>query len=235
MNIRLFPGGKRGHISSDWLDTYHSFSFGHFYDPELMGFGALRVVNDDTIAAGQGFGQHPHSDMEIITIPLSGAVEHQDNTGAHGITRAGSVQVMSAGRHIAHSEKNTSATEPLSLFQIWIEPKSYGIDPCYAEKSFDPKARENAWQLLVSNDGREGSLSIHQDALISFGRFKANNSFSYTPQKPGNILFLMIVEGAATLAEQALERRDAIGLSDGTIANGTMMKDGEIMVIEIPE
>ncbi|MGB4942882.1 MAG: pirin family protein, partial [Candidatus Moraniibacteriota bacterium] len=165
MNIRTFPATARGHITWDWLDTYHSFSFGHFYNPELMGFGALRVVNDDTIAPGQGFGQHPHNDMEIITIPLSGAVEHEDNTGAHGITPTGSVQVMSAGRHVAHSERNSSATEPLTLFQIWIEPKSYGIDPRYAEKAFSPQERDGHWQLLVSNDGRDGSLTIHQDAF----------------------------------------------------------------------
>lgn len=234
MPTRLFPANKRGHITWDWLDTYHSFSFGHFYDPELMGFGALRVVNDDTIAPGQGFGQHPHSDMEIITIPLIGAVEHQDNTGAHGITPTGSVQVMSAGRHVAHSEKNASLTEPLSLFQIWIEPKSYGIDPRYAEKTFDSKERENAWQLLVSNDGRENSLMIHQDAFISLGRFPSGATFSYALRKPGNVAFVMIVEGRASIAGHELGRRDAIGLERTESFDGTQGKDGEIMVIEIP-
>lgn len=234
MNTRLFPSKERGHITWDWLDTYHSFSFGHFYNPELMGFGALRVVNDDTIAPGQGFGQHPHSDMEIITIPLSGAVEHQDNTGAHGITPAGSVQVMSAGRHVAHSEKNASATEPLSLFQIWIEPKSYGIDPRYEEKAFDPNGRENAWQLLVSNDGRNGSLTIHQDAFISLGRFKSGTAFSYTLRIPGNVAFVMVVEGKASIAGKTLGRRDAIGLEQTASFHSIQDEAGEIMVIEIP-
>lgn len=234
MNTRFFPASKRGHISWDWLDTYHSFSFGHFYDPELMSFGALRVINDDTIAPGQGFGQHPHSDMEIITIPLAGSVEHEDNTGAHGITPAGSVQVMSAGRHVAHSEKNASATEPLSLFQIWIEPKSYGIDPRYAEKAFAPQGRENTWQLLVSNDGRDGSLSIHQDAYISLGRFKADAAFSYTLRQSGNVAFVMVVEGKASIADQELGRRDAIGLRDTDTVSGKMLESGELMIIEIP-
>lgn len=234
MNIRIFPATKRGHITWDWLDTYHSFSFGHFYDPELMGFGALRVVNDDAIAPGQGFGQHPHSDMEIITIPLSGAVEHEDNTGAHGITPAGSVQVMSAGRHVAHSEKNASATEPLSLFQIWIEPKSYGIDPRYEEKSFDPEEREDKWQLMVSGDGRRGSLAIHQDAFISLGRFKKGSSFSYALEKPDNIVFLMVVAGQAEIAGTALGRRDAAGLSGTELVTGSMTADSELMAIEIP-
>ena len=235
MNIRFFPANKRGHITWDWLDTYHSFSFGHFSDPELMGFGALRVVNDDTIAPGQGFGQHPHSDMEIITIPLSGAVAHEDNTGAHGITPAGSVQVMSAGRHVAHSEKNASATEALSLFQIWIEPKSYGIDPRYAEKAFDPKGRDGVWQLLVSNDGRDGSLSIHQDAFISIGHFKTATPFSYTLQTPHNAVFIMVVEGKATIADQSIGRRDALGVSQTSGFTGVMVEDGELMVIEIPK
>ncbi|TXH06878.1 MAG: pirin family protein [Candidatus Moraniibacteriota bacterium] len=234
MDTRLFPATERGHITWDWLDTYHSFSFGHFYNPDLMGFGALRVVNDDTIAPGQGFGQHPHSDMEIITIPLSGAVEHEDNTGAHGITPAGSVQVMSAGRHVAHSEKNASATEPLSLFQIWIEPKNYGIEPRYEEKTFDPKDRESVWQLLVSGDGRSGSLPIHQDAFISLGRFGSDAPFNYTLRQSGNAVFVMIVEGQATISEHALGRRDALGISDTISFDGVMQRDGEIMIIEIP-
>jgi redox-sensitive bicupin YhaK (pirin superfamily) len=235
MNTRFFPAAERGHISFDWLDTYHSFSFGHFYNPELIGFGALRVVNDDTIAPGQGFGQHPHSDMEIITIPLSGAALHQDNTGAHGITPAGSVQVMSAGRHVAHSEKNASITEPLSLFQIWIEPKSRGIDPRYAEKKFDAKERKGAWQLLVSNDGRDDSLSIHQDAFISLGRFNAGVTLNYTFHQPGNIAFVMVVEGQTTIAGQSLGRRDAVGISGADAFTGSMTTDGELMIIEIPE
>lgn len=234
MKTRLFPAKERGHITWDWLDTYHSFSFGHFYNPELMGFGALRVINDDTIAPGQGFGQHPHNDMEIITIPLSGAVEHEDNTGAHGITPAGSVQVMSAGRHVAHSEKNASATEPLSLFQIWIEPKSYGIDPRYEEMAFDPKGREGRWQLLVSNDGRDSSLAIHQDAFISLGRFQSGDTFQYTCRIPGNVAFVMVVEGQANIAGHVLSRRDAIGLEDTESFDGIQSETGELMVIEIP-
>lgn len=234
MKSQLFLATSRGHITFDWLDTYHSFSFGQFYNPALMGFGKLRVVNDDTIAPGQGFGQHPHSDMEIITIPLSGAVEHQDNTGAHGVTPAGSIQVMSAGRHVTHSEQNASATEPLSLFQIWIEPKSYGIDPRYEEKTFDPKERRDQWQLLVSNDGRDGSLSIHQDAFISLGRFKTNIPFDYALRLPGNVAFAMVVEGKAMIHEQTLARRDALGLSETRHVSGTMIEEGELLVIEIP-
>ena len=235
MNIRLFPAAKRGHITWDWLDTYHSFSFGHFYNPELMGFGALRVVNDDTIAPGTGFDKHPHKDMEIITIPLAGAVEHLDSTGSHGITPVGSVQVMSAGRHVAHSERNASDTEPLALFQIWIEPKSYGIDPRYDEKAFDPSERNGRWQLLVSNDGREGSLAIHQDAFISFGRFRTADRFDYALRASDNIFFVMVVEGEASIAGSFLGRRDAIGISSVTSFDGVMGMTGEIMVIEIPQ
>lgn len=234
MKIRHFPSSERGHITWDWLDTYHSFSFGHFYNPNLIGFGALRVVNDDAIAPGQGFGKHAHSDMEIITIPLSGAVEHEDNTGAHGIIPTGSVQVISAGHHVVHSEKNASATEPLSLFQIWIEPKRLGIDPRYEEKTFDSKLRESTWQLLVSNDGRDKSLSIHQDAFISLGRFKVGDTFSYELQKSDNVIFLMVIEGEVEIAGNLLTRRDAIGLSETKSVEGKILKTSELMVIEIP-
>jgi redox-sensitive bicupin YhaK (pirin superfamily) len=235
MNIRLFPASGRGHIAWDWLDTYHSFSFGHFYNPELMGFGALRVVNDDTIAPGTGFDKHPHKDMEIITIPLAGAVEHLDSTGAHGVTPAGAVQVMSAGRHVAHSERNASATESLALFQIWIEPKSYGIDPRYDEKTFDPSERDGHWQLLVSNDGRRGSLSIHQDAFISLGRFRSGEKFDYALHDPDNVAFVMVVEGKASIANESLGRRDAIGMSSALSFDGIMDTTGELMIIEIPQ
>jgi redox-sensitive bicupin YhaK (pirin superfamily) len=142
---------------------------------------------------------------------------------------------MSAGRHVAHSEKNASTTEPHSLFQIWIEPKSYGIDPRYAEKAFDLKKREGEWQLLVSNDGRDESLSIHQDAFISLARFKTGTTFYYSLQQAGNAVFIMVVEGQTTIANQVLSRRDALGLSDTDTFDVQMTEDGELMVIEIPE
>lgn len=234
MRLRFFPARERGHISWDWLDTYHSFSFGHFYNPDLMGFGALRVVNDDSIAPGQGFGKHSHSNMEIITIPLSGAVEHEDNTGAHGITPTGSVQVMSAGSFVAHSEFNASKTDPLSLFQIWIETRDIGIPARYAERAFDPAQEKLDWQLIVSPDGRDGSLMIHQDAFLSLSTLEAGATALYPLYDPKNGVYLMVIEGGIEIAGQTLERRDAIGLTEMENTPLTAKAPSRLLLIEVP-
>lgn len=234
MPQRFFPASERGHISWDWLDTYHSFSFGHFYNPALMGFGALRVVNDDSIAPGQGFGKHSHANMEIITIPLSGAVEHEDNTGAHGITPTGSVQVMSAGSFVAHSEFNASKTQSLSLFQIWIETRDIGIPARYAEKAFDPAKEKEYWQLIVSPDGRDESLMIHQDAFLSLRTLEAEAKTEYPLYDPKNGVYLMVIEGSIDIAEQTLERRDAIGITETEKVSLTAKVPSRVLVIEVP-
>lgn len=234
MTYRLFPAKARGHITWDWLDTYHSFSFGHFYNPELMGFGALRVVNDDTIAPGQGFGKHSHANMEIITIPLSGAVEHQDNTGAHGITPAGSVQVMSAGSFVAHSEFNASKTEPLSLFQIWIETRDIGIPARYDEKAFDQNQEKERWQLIVSPDERDGSLMIHQDAFLSLRRLEEGQNIEYPLYDSKNGIYLMVIEGCIEINQQTLGKRDAIGITATETISITTKETGRVLAIEVP-
>lgn len=231
---RFFPASKRGHITWDWLDTYHSFSFGHFYDPELMGFGALRVVNDDTIAPGQGFGKHSHANMEIITIPLSGAVEHQDNTGAHGVTPAGSVQVMSAGSFVAHSEFNASKTEPLTLFQIWIETRDIGIPARYDEKAFGPAQERAGWQLIVSPDGRDGSLMIHQDAFLSLRTLPAGATADYQRFGEGNGIYCLVIDGELTVEGQVLSRRDAIGITEKELISLQTEKPSRVLVVEVP-
>lgn len=234
MNYHFFPAKERGHITWDWLDTYHSFSFGHFYNPDLMGFGALRVVNDDTVAPGQGFGKHSHSNMEIITIPLSGVVEHQDNTGTHGVTPTGSVQVMSAGSFVAHSEFNASKTEPLSLFQIWIETKEMGIPARYAEKAFDPAEEKKNWQLIVSPDGRNESLMIHQDAFLSLRSLEISQQETYKLHDQNNGVYLMVIEGSIEIEGQVLGKRDAIGVTDATDITLTAKEKSRILAIEIP-
>lgn len=234
MPYQLFPAAERGHITWDWLDTYHSFSFGHFYRPDLMGFGALRVINDDTIAPGGGFDTHSHSNMEIITIPLSGAVEHQDNTGAHGITKAGSVQVMSAGSHVAHSEFNASKTEVLTLFQIWIETRDIGIPARYDEQSFDQAKEKEDWQLLVSPDGRDNSLMIHQDAFLSLRSLNAEQTTTYTLSNPKNGAYLMVIEGTINTDNQTLGRRDAIGITEIAKIVFTAKTKSRVLLIEVP-
>lgn len=234
MPYRFFPAKERGHITWDWLDTYHSFSFGHFYHPDLMGFGALRVVNDDTIAPGAGFGKHSHSNMEIITIPLSGAVEHEDNTGAHGITSTGSVQVMSAGSFVAHSEVNASKGEPLSLFQIWIETRNIGIPARYDEKAFDPDKEKENWQLIVSPDGRKESLMIHQDAFLSLRSLEVLQSVEYALYDKNNGVYLMVVEGSIDVESQTLKRRDAIGITEKEKIIITAKGACRLLLIEVP-
>lgn len=234
MKFRLFPAVERGHITWDWLDTYHSFSFGHFYHPDLMGFGALRVVNDDTIAPGSGFDIHSHSNMEIITIPLSGAVEHQDNTGAHGITKAGSVQVMSAGSSITHSEFNASKTEELTLFQIWIETRDIDIPARYDEKSFAQEKEREDWQLIVSPDGRNGSLMIHQNAFLSLRSLDAEQNTAYTLSNQKNGTYLMVIEGGVDINDQTLGRRDAIGITETEKIAFTAKTKSRILLIEVP-
>lgn len=234
MKLRLFPASERGHITWDWLDTYHSFSFGHFYNPDLMGFGALRVVNDDTIAPGAGFDTHTHANMEIITLPLSGALRHKDSTGTEGITKTGSVQVMSAGSYVAHSEHNASQTEPLSLFQIWIETRDIGIPARYDQKEFGPKQSSQGWQLIVSPDGRHDSLMIHQDAFLSLRTLKAKQREGYQPYNQKNGLYLMVIEGSIEIAHHQLESRDAVGTSLDEEITITATRPSRLLAIEIP-
>src|SRR5262245_57998672 len=177
--IRVRKATKRGHFDHGWLDTYHTFSFGDYYDPEHMGFRVLRVINEDVVAPGEGFGMHGHRDMEIVTIVLSGALEHRDSLGNGEVLRPGEFQRMSAGTGIMHSEFNPSATEPVHLYQIWLLPEKRGLTPSYEQKPFDPAARVGRWQLVASPDAAEGSLRIHQSARLFLGNIAASTTLSY--------------------------------------------------------
>jgi redox-sensitive bicupin YhaK (pirin superfamily) len=169
----------RGHFDHGWLDTYHTFSFGDYYDPAQMGFSALRVINEDRIAPGGGFGMHGHRDMEIVTIVLSGALEHQDSLGNGGVLRPGELQHMSAGRGIRHSEFNPSPTEPTHLYQIWLLPRAAGLAPSYSQKTFDSSSRQGQWQLVASPDSASGSLTIQQDARLCLADLQEHDSLTY--------------------------------------------------------
>lgn len=230
----LHPSSKRGFRDNEWLKTAHSFSFANYWDPNKMGFGLLRVLNDDTIAAGQGFDLHPHRDMEIVTIPLSGKLEHEDNHGHHGVIGAGDVQVMSAGTGIVHSEMNASQTEPVSLLQLWVETDALDHDPRYEDKSFS-KAERNTLQLLVSPDGREGSLMVHQQAFFLIGEFDAGTSSEYRITNSGNGVYVFLIEGEAEVNGQKLEKRDAIGIWEEKQIEITFKKqDSKVLLIEVP-
>jgi len=205
---------KRGQANHGWLKATHSFSFGNYYDNEKIHFGKLRVLNDDSVAPGRGFDLHPHEDMEIITIPLSGSLRHGDNMGNEGIITSNEVQVMSAGSGIWHSEYNASQTEELNLFQIWIYTDKKGHKPRYDQKAFSPEDRLNTWQLLVSADGKSDSLLIHQDAFISVINVVDLQAIKYKLHKKGNGVYFMTIDGEVEIDSNRLNKRDALGCWD---------------------
>jgi len=182
MQTIFYPAPERGHVNFGWLDSHHSFSFGHWYDPAKVHFGALRVLNDDIVSGGGGFGTHPHDNMEIVSIPLKGSLAHKDSTGTDGIIRTGDVQIMSAGSGIRHSEFNHSKTEPTNFLQIWVFPKQRDIKPRYDQRRFDTKDRINKWQVVVSPDQKENALWINQDARFALANLEEGKEISLVPK-----------------------------------------------------
>ncbi len=230
----IHPSHERGYANHGWLNAHHSFSFASWYHPDKIHFGALRVLNDDEIAAGMGFGTHPHDNMEIVTIPLSGAIAHKDSMGHSGIIKAGDVQIMSAGTGVHHSEFNASKTEVLNLFQIWVFPKVRNIVPRYEQKSFSPVGNENAFTTLVSPTKEGESLWINQDASFSMGTFDENTTVEYRIKHPGNGAFILVVEGAVSIENEILSQRDAIGVWETESVEIKINKKAKILVVEVP-
>jgi quercetin 2,3-dioxygenase len=225
---------ERGREDYGWLKTRYSFSFSNWFEPSRMGFGKLRVINDDIIAPLGMFDTHSHKDFEIITIPLVGAVTHEDNMGNKGMVTAGEVQAMSAGRGVMHSERNASATETLQLFQIWIEPKAQGAVPRYAQAEFEKVGRDTAWQLLVSSDGTEDSLPIYQDARILRADLGLGDTLPYSPFYKNNGLYVLVIEGKVEAMGDVLARRDAVGVAGVSTVEVTALSDSQILLIEVP-
>lgn len=205
--ITLRPAGQRGHANHGWLDSYHSFSFASYYDPEQMGFASLRVINEDRVAPTTGFGTHSHQDMEIITYVLEGALQHKDSMGNSSIIRPGEVQRMSAGTGVAHSEQNPSKTEPVHLLQIWILPDKKGIEPGYEQKTFSPAEKQSCLRLVASPDGREGSVTVHQDAFLYVATLNAADSVRHT-LAPGRKAYLQVARGGIDLNGHSLKQGD---------------------------
>ncbi len=235
MKTILHKAENRGFANHGWLKAAHSFSFANWYDPEKVHFGLLRVLNDDIISAAQGFGLHPHNDMEIITIPHYGSLRHTDNMGNEGVITAGEVQVMSAGSGVMHSEFNDSKTEELNLYQIWIYTDKKGHLPRYDQKKFDPEKRIDNWQLLVSPDGRNESLWIHQNAFLSVFDSSEAESTVYKLNDPANGVYFMLTKGEVKINGQVLKNRDAIGVWD--IAEPleiSFQQPSKILAIEVP-
>ncbi len=234
MNKIIHKADSRGYADHGWLQSFHSFSFANYHNPEKVRFGLLRVLNDDIVAPGMGFGTHPHDNMEIVTIPLKGELAHQDSTGNKEVIKAGEVQIMSAGSGLTHSEFNNSKKEFVNLFQIWVFPKEKNITPRYDQKIFDPEERKNKFQIVVSPDEKDGTLWINQDAYFTLGNFDEGNSVKYEIKKNGNGVYVMITEGSAEIDGEVLSRRDAIGLSDLSSVEIKILAKSELLIIEVP-
>jgi redox-sensitive bicupin YhaK (pirin superfamily) len=237
MKTKVIRGTDRGKADYGWLKARYLYSFAQYYDPSRLQFGALRVLNDDIVQRGAGFGMHPHRDMEIITIPLKGSLKHRDSMSNTWIPlRVGEVQVMSAGTGIVHSEMNNSSTEELSLFQIWIEPEKMGVEPRYDQKTFDPKDRKDALQYLVSgmDETYNGSLKIHRDALIARADVSGGRSFTYPVTKSGRGVLVMVISGSIESAGSRLETRDALEVANAEQIELNALTDAELLFIEVP-
>ncbi|CAG0988506.1 Quercetin 2,3-dioxygenase [Phycisphaerales bacterium] len=227
------PSTQRGHFDFGWLDTFHSFSFGDYHDPDHMGFSVLRVINEDTVAPAQGFPDHPHRDMEIITVVLSGALRHKDSSGGGGVIRPGDVQRMSAGRGVFHSEFNDSPDQPVHLLQIWIRPQSRNVEPRYGQTHFPERERRDALRLVISPDGRDGSLPIHQDALIFASLLTAGKAVRHE-FAPGRKGWIQIARGAADANGQLLRAGDGAAIHGERSLDIAAAEDTEFLLFDLP-
>ena len=233
MTLEIRRGQERGHAQHGWLDSFHSFSFADYYDPEHMGFGALRVINEDRVQPGKGFGTHGHRDMEIISYVLEGGLAHKDSMGNGSVIRPGDVQRMSAGTGVMHSEFNASDRERVHFLQIWIEPNRRGVTPGYEEKRFDPASKRGTLRLIASPDGREGSVTIHQDASVYAALLDGAEQASFE-QRPGRRTYVHVVRGEVEVNGERLAGGDAaklLGAGRVTLAGG---HDAEALLFDLP-
>ncbi len=229
----LHKADKRGYANHGWLKANHSFSFASFYDPEKINFGALRVLNDDEIAPGMGFATHPHDNMEIITIPLEGAIRHQDSMGNSEVLSVGSIQVMSAGKGLYHSEHNANKDKELKLLQIWIIPNKSQVEPKYGDFKL-PETIKNEWTEIVSPIKSDTQPWIYQDAWLTIGEFDINHVKKYEFKKTGNGLYVFVIEGELTIEGHTLNRRDAIGIWDTSSVNFVSTVETKVLLLEVP-
>lgn len=235
MKTVLHKAETRGHANHGWLDSWHTFSFAGYYDPQRIHFGALRVLNDDTVAGGMGFGTHPHDNMEIISIPTSGDLEHKDNMGNIQVIKQGDVQVMSAGTGIQHGEKNKNSDQPVKFFQIWVFPNKKNVTPRYDQKSFSDADKKNKLLTVVSPLGSDdGGVQIHQDAWFSLGKLDKGISLQYDLKKKENGVYAFVIEGDVTVNGSALNRRDGLGITGADKLEIFADSDAELLLMEVP-
>jgi redox-sensitive bicupin YhaK (pirin superfamily) len=235
MDIIIHRNRTRGHANHGWLDSYHTFSFAGYFHPDRIHFGALRVLNDDTVAAGMGFGTHPHQNMEIISIPLEGDLEHRDSMGNVAVIRHGDIQVLSAGSGISHSEYNRNKDKQTRFLQIWVFPNKQNVQPRYDQISLKAEERHNRLQQILSPHPDDEGVWIHQDAWFYLGHFDESTTATYNLKKKGNGVYVFVLEGQFEIAEQLLERRDGMGISDSDVFTiKSLSADAEILLMEVP-
>lgn len=230
----LHKAESRGHANHGWLNSYHTFSFANYYNPERMHFGALRVLNDDTVEGGMGFGTHPHDNMEIISIPLEGELEHKDSMNTVAVIKSGDIQVMSAGTGIYHSEYNKSKQEKVKFLQIWVFPNKRNVEPRYGQVTLHAEDRHNKLQQVLSPDPAGEGVWIHQDAWFHLGKFDKGVSTEYTFKLKDNGAYVFVLNGSINVNGQQLQTRDGYGIWDSEKFNITAESDAEFLLMEVP-
>lgn len=234
-NMVLHKAGSRGHANHGWLNSHHTFSFANYYNPERMHFGVLRVLNDDWVAAGMGFDRHPHDNMEIISIPLEGDLEHKDSMGNVAVIKHGDIQVMSAGTGIFHSEYNKNRDQDTRFLQIWLFPNKKNVTPRYDQLSLNVNDRHNKLQQVLSPSQTDAGVWINQDAWFHMGRFDKGFTTNYTVKKKGNGVYAFVLKGEVTIANTKLDTRDGLGVWDIAQFNITAhSQDAEVLLMDVP-
>lgn len=233
-NIVLHKANTRGNANHGWLQSFHTFSFANYFNPERMNFGVLRVLNDDTVSGGMGFGKHPHQDMEIISIPLEGDLEHQDSMGNKTVIKNGDIQVMSAGTGVQHSEYNKNQDEAVKFLQIWVIPNKRGVTPRYDQITLNEEDRHNTLQQILSPNADDAGVWIHQDAWFHLGKFDKDFATEYQFKKEGNGLYAFVLSGDVTINGQALNQRDGFGIWDVTKVTIKADSNAEVLLMEVP-
>ncbi|MGM8870430.1 pirin family protein [Psychrobacter sp. 2Y5] len=225
---------SRGNADHGWLKSRHTFSFANYHNPERMGFGALRVINDDQVIAGQGFGKHSHRDMEIISIPLAGKLGHGDDIGNNGIIETGEIQVMSAGTGITHSEMNADNNEPVKFLQIWVMPNKGGVEPRYQQLRIDEEPKHNEFNQVLSPNADDAGVWIHQNAWFHMGRFDKGVTETYELKDTNNGVYVLVLEGQVTINGNTLDTRDGLGIWDTKSFTMDANEDARVLLMEVP-
>jgi hypothetical protein len=234
-NSRFHKADTRGHANLNWLNSFHTFSFSNYYDPDRMNFGAIRVLNDDTVTKGMGFGTHSHENMEIISIPLSGDLEHKDSMGNSTVIKSGDIQIMSAGSGIKHSEYNHSKDSVVKFLQIWVIPNQKNVTPRYDQMTLNPIDSKNKLQQILSPNPDDDGVWIHQDAWFHLGSFDKNFETTYTVKKEGNGVYFFVINGSFTVNDQTLNTRDGLGIWDvNQFEIKSNSEESKVLIMEVP-